>query len=403
VSELDPLRPRPEEVAQLTVAFDPAVLEPLRPTAAEVTRLRARVRAPARQKMPMAGVAALAVAAIVLVVLGLSAPQAPLPIEVALTLAAEPSAIGPSIETWGDARVVAHPRSDGAVVEMGRGTAWFEVDPRGEARALDVVAGDVTVTVTGTRFQVVYEDAVTVRVERGSVRVRHPGGVEVVKAGGSWTNARPAPEPVVEVTPPAAPAPLAAPAGKAPRIAVIETPRPSPKKPAALAAPEPPAEPDAAAAEAREFAALLDAADRGEPDVVAKIEAWLSAHPTGPLAAEAEVLRLEALARTSPAQAERAASAWLSANPRGARRGDVLWLHATVARDGLQDCALALPSYRELADTGPRKADASALQGLCASSLGRPAEARQALEKAVALGVDDALAAPVAEALEALR
>jgi hypothetical protein len=402
VSELDPLRPRPEEVAQLTQAFDPAVLEPLRPTAAEVTRLRARVRAPTGRKLPVAGVAALAVAAIVLVVLGLSAPQAPLPIEVALTLAAEPTAIGPSIETWGDSRVVAHPRADGAIVEMGRGTAWFEVDPRGEARALDVVAGDVTVTVTGTRFQVVYEDAVTVRVERGSVRVRHPGGVEVVKAGGSWTNARPAPEPVVEVKPSAEAPPLAAPAGKAPRVAVIEAPRPSPKKPVAPAAPEAP-KADAAAAEAREFAALLDAADRGEPDVVAKIEAWLSAHPTGPLAAEAEVLRLEALARTSPAQAERAASAWLSANPRGARRGDVLWLHATVARDGLQDCALALPSYRELADTGPRKADASALQGLCASSLGRPAEARQALEKAVALGVDDALAAPVAEALEALR
>jgi transmembrane sensor len=92
--------------------------------------------------------------------------------------------------------------------ELERGAAKFEVTPRPE-RAFKVHGGDVTVTVTGTRFRVERSDTrVTVAVTEGSVLVSWPGGAETLRRGASGvfppSSARP-----VAVAPVNAPAAMA--------------------------------------------------------------------------------------------------------------------------------------------------------------------------------------------------
>ena len=73
-------------------------------------------------------------------------------------------------------------------------------------------------------------------------------------------------------------------------------------------------------------------------------------------------------------------------------------MRATLARDRLQDCGLALPSYRWLDERGDEP-EISAWRGICAQSLGLMDEADAALARAVALGVSG----PLRERVDALR
>lgn len=107
-------------------------------------------------------------------------------------------------------------------------------------------------------------------------------------------------------------------------------------------------------------------------------------------AEEVMALHIEALAATG-ANLETIARSYeyLEVHPEGTRRTGVRWIEATVARDRLHDCSLALQAYRELADIGgPRQAEATYYLGTCSADLGKDEDARQALERCLELGLD---------------
>ena len=115
-------------------------------------------------------------------------------------------------------------------------------------------------------------------------------------------------------------------------------------------------------------------------------ELFLQRHPDSELAEEATILRLELLAQTAPPrQALSALDAWLGEHPDHAQFLPLLEKRADVARNGLQDCRVALPAYRVLATRarGERKARGRAFRGLCALSEGLEEEAREALTEAL--------------------
>jgi TolA-binding protein len=80
---------------------------------------------------------------------------------------------------------VVHDRDDEVSLELARGSGHFEVT-RNPKRRYRVRAGNVEVEVLGTAFEVAKRAAhSTVRVERGLVRVRWPGGSTLLHAGES--------------------------------------------------------------------------------------------------------------------------------------------------------------------------------------------------------------------------
>lgn len=143
--------------------------------------------------------------------------------------------------------------------ELERGAAKFEVTPRPE-RAFKVHGGDVTVTVTGTRFRVERSDArVTVAVTEGSVLVSWPGGAQTLRRGASG------------VFPPESARVVVAPAGERPAIAANATSKaPSAEAERAPTSEELFAEADAARASGR------------HADALAKLEALTQRYPRDP-------------------------------------------------------------------------------------------------------------------------
>lgn len=75
----------------------------------------------------------------------------------------------------------------GILVVLEHGTVECEVEPRGARPPFVVRAGEVAVTVVGTRFSVEHEDEVRVHVTHGKVRVEAAGDVAMVAAGQGWT------------------------------------------------------------------------------------------------------------------------------------------------------------------------------------------------------------------------
>ncbi|HUH04880.1 MAG TPA: FecR domain-containing protein [Kofleriaceae bacterium] len=75
----------------------------------------------------------------------------------------------------------------GILVVLEHGTVDCEVEPRGARPPFVVRAGEVAVTVVGTRFTVERGDEVKVHVVRGKVRVEAAGEVAMVAAGQGWT------------------------------------------------------------------------------------------------------------------------------------------------------------------------------------------------------------------------
>lgn len=78
----------------------------------------------------------------------------------------------------------------GILVMLEHGTVDCEVEPRGARPPFVVRAGEVAVTVVGTRFTVERDDEVKVHVVRGKVRVEAAGEVAMVAAGQGWTAGR---------------------------------------------------------------------------------------------------------------------------------------------------------------------------------------------------------------------
>ena len=77
-------------------------------------------------------------------------------------------------------------------VVLERGGAWFTVGERGKRPAFQVLAGDTTVRVVGTRFRVARsEEHVEVEVERGTVEIAFRGATFQIRADQAWSSERP--------------------------------------------------------------------------------------------------------------------------------------------------------------------------------------------------------------------
>ncbi len=126
------------------------------------------------------------------------------------------------IDAGSDTSVEVRPGEAGAVtLVLARGSVDCDVAPRGNRPPFRVIAGDVTVTVVGTRFTVARRPQVRVDVARGKVEVAAPGGTTLVAAGESW------PAVTASAEPPAA-EPPAPPAAEPPEIAMDPAPAAKP-------------------------------------------------------------------------------------------------------------------------------------------------------------------------------
>jgi hypothetical protein len=177
--------------------------------------------APARgRRMPMiaAGFAFVAAAASVIFLVSRDAPP-PQPSSPSLVVT---PAGGSSRFTVGDAVIdagsdtsveVKQDQNGTTTLLLGRGSVDCDVMPRANRAPFRVIAGDVTVEVVGTRFEVSRNGEVTrVDVARGKVKVHGNGEQRLLGAGESWSSALSGsavtavvtpPEPIV--TPPTAP------------------------------------------------------------------------------------------------------------------------------------------------------------------------------------------------------
>jgi len=348
------VRPGPEELARLQPP-PPApayAAQATASTAAELARLRLRVPRPARP--PRRGLLVAAAVALVLLAAllhGQSPAPHPVPGELAVLTQDAWLAFGPSIRVWGDGRLsVLRSGEGGTLLDLLEGGAWFEVDPEGEQRSLEVRAGEVSVQVTGTRFFVEHAGLVRVQVERGSVRVRRPAGALTLVAGEVWSSEVAAPVALAELPEPSTAAPSVA-AQRAPAPVTLPAPVVVLPAPAVLpAAPEAAGElsPDLALA----WAAILDHRQQGVPAqaLVLEIERFLEGCAQAPLCADAAMLRLELLPSLLPGEEVIAElDTWLLRYPAHPRRLEAHYLRATVAREQLEDCGLALPSYERVA------------------------------------------------------
>ncbi len=360
------LVPTAAEVAGLGASppWAAAVRDATTPSGAAVARLVARGGGPLpRARRWPVGVLVLVAAAALLLLW----PRSPalLAEGAVAVLAADGVRLTPAAVAEGPATLQVLARdARGARVALVEGRAVFEVDPRAPGRALTVVAGDVEVAVTGTRFSVARRgEHVDVVVERGAVAVRWPGSAANLVAGDRWSGP---PEPVAVASPPPAPSPAPAPAPSpapapvvAPRPPRIGLPSPGPADPPAPA--PPPA--DDAAASARARASDLDARDAGgsPADLLAQADTFLQTRPESPLADEAELLRLELLARHfDAADAADTLEHWLLTRGEDPHRSAVLLLHATVVSGRLGDCHRARSSFEALAARGGEEARAVA-------------------------------------------
>ncbi len=300
-----------------------AALQPLDEEVEALVRRAAPVRS-ARPWWP----AGLALAAALAIWLAWPVGDAPVVVPAPPALVALPAP--PPTESWrvsDPVEVVVD--AGGTTLVQREGVRRYEVDPVAVGRHFRVVAGDVVVEVVGTAFDVgVSGSDVWVEVLHGRVRVRYHGREELLDPGRRWsTPSRPAPSRVD------APVPVV---GAGVRLA-----------------------------------ALLDRVEAGEqtPALVVALREFAAAEPGSPLAGEAVIAALEiGSAVETPGDALGELDAWLGSNPGHPRRSTVLELRATVARDRVGDCLLALPSWDELAvaTSGARRGLALADAASCA-------------------------------------
>ncbi len=377
-------------------------------------RLRSPAAAPSRG-IPswLAAGAMVATAALTLLVVRIVTPPppdptvAPLPtVAAGQELAAREGALAATLAEGGAsvglaagtiARRLADAPSGAPVLELDHGVITVDVVP-GMLPGLRVRAGQVTVSVLGTSFAVTRTpEGVDVVVLRGIVEVTSGAGSRELRAGESFTTrppGQPADEPPIDAVREAAVAPPAP--GE----------RPSAQAPAEGEEADEPPTPTLTAVE-EEFIGIQDALAAGSDagELVAMTTGYLDRHPRGTFTAEVAAIRVEALAREGRArEAYDAAAAFVADHPRSPRRTQILQLQATVARDRLQDCALALEPYRSLAQgSSPQAAEASYYLGVCALEQGLLDEGVAALERCLALAPEGTHAPRARELLETAR
>ncbi|MCZ7685581.1 MAG: FecR domain-containing protein [Sandaracinaceae bacterium] len=188
IEELPPERWRRVETA-VFAELDAGTEEPLAELQAE----------PRRAPWLALGAAALAAAAAVILAITWRAPQ-PSPIGSTTVTTGETGATARA----GDATVHAGPHTSlvivgdeerGVVVVLERGEVELAVPPRAERPPFVVEAGEVRVSVVGTRFSVARDEHVRVAVEEGRVRVTHGSRVRELTRGESWSSAPPRSQP----------------------------------------------------------------------------------------------------------------------------------------------------------------------------------------------------------------
>ncbi len=149
--------------------------------------------APRRAPWLALGAAALAAAAALILAINWRAPQ-PTPIGSTTVTTGETGATARA----GDATVHAGPHTSlvivgdeerGVVVVLERGEVDLAVPPRAERPPFVVEAGEVRVSVVGTRFSVARDEHVRVAVEQGRVRVTHESRIRELAPGESWSSA----------------------------------------------------------------------------------------------------------------------------------------------------------------------------------------------------------------------
>jgi len=274
--------------------------------------------------------------------------------------------------------------------ELDRGIVTVDVTP-GALPGLVLDAGDVQVSVLGTSYVVSRDgDRVVVSVLRGIVQVMHGDIVRRLERGDSYSTDEPPPAPVeiAEVEPPT----------DAP--ALVEAPTPAVEEPTAGE------DPLALSPAESEFLDIQDLLARGAPaeELLESTTRYLERHPGGQFSVEVEAFRVEATAQTGRhREAFDLAGAFCAAHPDSPRRNQLLWLRATVARDRLRDCSLALESYRELAALpGASGAEASYYLAVCALDQQLLDEAAQGFQRYLDLAPQGEHAAHATEMLQGL-
>jgi hypothetical protein len=192
-------RPKVEDLSDLQWArIERAVWQRLDSSPAMTTPTQAPRRWRGLRPVALGAVALVAVAATLLI--WLRAPASPERGDGAETFARLVTEDSPTTISFSDASISIAPRTavllhrDSSTVVIERGSASFAVAARLQRPAFLVVAGDATVRVVGTRFQVQRRaDEVTVSVQEGKVEVLYRGEVHSVFAGASWTSVPPAP------------------------------------------------------------------------------------------------------------------------------------------------------------------------------------------------------------------
>ena len=284
-------------------------------------------------------------------------------------------------------------RDGDAVLRLEHGTVHVDA-VQATLRRLVVETDDVSLVAIGSAFQLENVDGlVQLEVTRGTVEVLYGAETLRIGAGNRWQRPRLADQTVVD-DPASTTDDPAEPTRGSVAVPLATTP-PVPRVNVS----------DADAA----FLALLDARDSGAaPDVlITRADEYLAAQPEGPFAVEAEATRLEALARAGRyAEAFETGGQFCRNHPDSPRRTQIMWLRATVARDRLQNCELALPIYRELVlllGESAAGAEASYFLAVCALEQGQRDEAVLALNRSLALAPDGPYGASAREMLDGIE
>ena len=275
-----------------------------------------------RRWVPIAGLAFAAAIMLVVIALRGSGPAAPSPM---FSQHVVPAGEGSS---WASAdavvsavaETVVEERVDdsGVTLALMRGKVDCDVEPKPGRAPFRVVAGEVTVTVVGTRFTVERGvEGVRVEVVRGKVRVTAMGVDKLLAAGETWTNAIVA---TAAMSPPVAPPDAAI---DATAIELAPDPKPAIKQPTAKEIYD-----DATALERRDAAAAARLYRR-------------AANMRDPRYAALALYSLADVERSrAPAIALRVTDEYLQRFPTGVNVEDVLWTRIDIHRATNQRTAM---------------------------------------------------------------
>ena len=376
--------PGEAEAAHLTDG-DPVLrslaVEATEPLEAEVEALVRQAPSGLPQAPSLRWLAAPALVALALAV-GL-VPWARRPDPAPSPVAAAP-APAPGFAASGEGHWTEAPDDAGTLVVQSDGVVRYRVEPVDTRERFRVRAGTLEVEVVGTVFDVgLREPDAWVHVIEGAVIVRDGPVHTLLAAGETW-----------ERTPPIAVVPAPAP------------PRPKPIRPKPIRPePAPPVEAPSRPAVLGTLLKRVEAGERSE-QLVGELESFAHADPASPLHAEALATALEVAAGLrEPTVVIAGIDGFLAEHGSSPRALALTELRGDLSRNGLHDCASALPSYRTVAadTTGQRRARAEAWRGLCAAGLGQREEALEALRASLRLGVSGSLRDEVELALGELQ